>query len=206
LKEITTLIKQLIHTAIIEPSHIIFEGLANILLKSEHHFQLYKLENIDELEQRGFKDHIDVVILNPAQIQFNNRVFFQIKRAHAKIKWIGLIYSYFDKDILTQFDSTINITDTPEIIAGILNKQTQLLPNSYVTTSSEQITERETDVLIHLVHGLSNKEIADKLNISIHTVVSHRKNIIQKTGIKSQAGLTIYAITNKIITLDSFTE
>ena len=62
------------------------------------------------------------------------------------------------------------------------------------------------DVLIHLVHGLSNKEIADKLNISIHTVVSHRKNIIQKTGIKSQAGLTIYAISKKIISIDSFSD
>jgi DNA-binding CsgD family transcriptional regulator len=62
------------------------------------------------------------------------------------------------------------------------------------------------EVLIQLVHGLSNKEIADKLNISIHTVVSHRKNIIQKTGIKSQAGLTIYAISNKIVSLDSYTE
>jgi DNA-binding CsgD family transcriptional regulator len=59
-------------------------------------------------------------------------------------------------------------------------------------------------VLKLLVQGSSNKEIADKLNISIHTVVSHRKNIIQKTGIKSQAGLTIYAISNKIISLDSF--
>lgn len=200
------MVKKLIHTAIIEPSHIIFEGLANILLKSEHHFQLYKLENIDELEHRGIIDPIDLVILNPAQIQFNTRAFMQIKRAYIQIKWIGLIYSYFDKEILTQFDSIINISDTPEIIAGVLNKLTQLSPNNFETPAGEQITERETDVLIHLVHGLSNKEIADKLNISIHTVVSHRKNIIQKTGIKSQAGLTIYAITNKIITLDSFTE
>jgi DNA-binding NarL/FixJ family response regulator len=74
------------------------------------------------------------------------------------------------------------------------------------TTISEQITERETDVLKLLVKGLSNKEIADKLNISIHTVISHRKNIIQKTGIKSQAGLTIYAISNKIVSLDSVSE
>ncbi|HCE59175.1 MAG TPA: DNA-binding response regulator, partial [Prolixibacteraceae bacterium] len=49
----------------------------------------------------------------------------------------------------------------------------------------------------------SNKEIADVLNISIHTVMSHRKNIMQKTGIKSQAGLTVYALTNNILNVDS---
>ena len=53
-------------------------------------------------------------------------------------------------------------------------------------SSQEPLSERETEVLEQLVNGLSNKEIADKLNISIHTVISHRKNITQKTGIKSQ--------------------
>ena len=52
-----------------------------------------------------------------------------------------------------------------------------------------------------LVQGNMNKEIADKLNISVHTVISHRKNITQKTGIKTQSGLTIYALSNKIINL-----
>ncbi|HPH16806.1 MAG TPA: helix-turn-helix transcriptional regulator, partial [Bacteroidales bacterium] len=62
---------------------------------------------------------------------------------------------------------------------------------------------REIQVLTELVKGLSNKEIADVLCISTHTVISHRKNIVQKTGIKSQAGLTIYALSNSIISLDS---
>ena len=44
-----------------------------------------------------------------------------------------------------------------------------------------------------------NKEIADKLNVSVHTVISHRKNITRKTGIKSVAGLTIYAMVNNLI-------
>jgi DNA-binding CsgD family transcriptional regulator len=47
-----------------------------------------------------------------------------------------------------------------------------------------------------------NKEIADQLHISVHTVVRHRKNITQKTGIRSQSGLTIYAISKKIIHLE----
>jgi DNA-binding NarL/FixJ family response regulator len=161
---------------------------------------------MEELEHPGLKDKIDIILLNPAHIQNNNRHFIQLKLSHPQFKWAGLIYSYFDKDTLSVFDSLIYITDAPDTIINTIYKQVQVAAQGSENASSEQITEREMEVLIQLVHGLSNKEIADKLNISIHTVVSHRKNIIQKTGIKSQAGLTIYAISNKIISLDSYTE
>lgn len=66
----------------------------------------------------------------------------------------------------------------------------------------EALSERELDVLIQVVKGLSNKEIADVLCISTHTVITHRKNITRKLNIHSTAGLTIYAIVNKLINLD----
>lgn len=68
---------------------------------------------------------------------------------------------------------------------------------------SEELSEREKDVLIQVAKGLSNKEIADVLCISTHTVISHRKNITRKLNIHSTAGLTIYAIVNKLVDLDS---
>lgn len=64
---------------------------------------------------------------------------------------------------------------------------------------TEELSEREQDVLIELVKGLSNKEIADVLCISTHTVISHRKNIARKLNIHSTAGLTIYAIVHKLV-------
>ena len=51
--------------------------------------------------------------------------------------------------------------------------------------------------------GLLNKEIADQNNISVYTVISHRKNITRKTGIKSVAGLTVYALLNGLIDINS---
>jgi len=68
---------------------------------------------------------------------------------------------------------------------------------------NEELSEREKDVLIQVVKGLSNKEIADVLCISTHTVISHRKNITRKLKIHSTAGLTIYAIVNKLVDLKS---
>ncbi|HHN47436.1 MAG TPA: LuxR family transcriptional regulator [Bacteroidales bacterium] len=56
---------------------------------------------------------------------------------------------------------------------------------------------------LQMLIGLSNKEVANHLNISIHTVINHRKNIMEKTGIRSLPGLTIYAFSPKIAPLDT---
>lgn len=68
---------------------------------------------------------------------------------------------------------------------------------------TEELSDRERDVLIQVVRGLSNKEIADVLCISQHTVVSHRKHITRKLNIHSTAGLTIFAIVNKLVDINS---
>lgn len=72
-----------------------------------------------------------------------------------------------------------------------------------VKPKTEELSDRERDVLIQVVRGLSNKEIADVLCISTNTVISHRKKITHKLDIHSTAGLTIYAIVNKLIDLNS---
>jgi len=64
---------------------------------------------------------------------------------------------------------------------------------------STDLSDREREVLHLIAKGYSHKEISDELFISIHTVVTHRKNISQKLGIKSASGLTVYAILNNLI-------
>ncbi len=64
------------------------------------------------------------------------------------------------------------------------------------------LSAREIDVLVQITKGLINKEIADKLNISLTTVITHRKNITDKLGIKSVSGLTIYAVMNGYVEAD----
>ena len=67
------------------------------------------------------------------------------------------------------------------------------------------LSDRETEVLKEIAVGLSNKEIAEKLYISKNTVITHRKNITEKLGIKTISGLTIYALLNKIIVSNDVT-
>ena len=69
--------------------------------------------------------------------------------------------------------------------------------------SGEALSDREKDVIIGVVQGLLNKEIADRLCISVNTVITHRRNIAKKLQIHSPAGLTIYAIVNGLVDISS---
>lgn len=70
------------------------------------------------------------------------------------------------------------------------------------TEEDNTLSSREKEVLLCVAKGMINKEIADVLNISIHTVITHRKNITQKTGIKTVAGLTVYALLNNLMEIN----
>jgi len=85
-----------------------------------------------------------------------------------------------------------------EIIKSFLSEQTK--------DTDTELTRREIEVLQLVTKGHSNKEIADQLFVSIHTIISHRKNISEKTGIKSASGLTMYAILKKIIDMNEINQ
>ena len=79
------------------------------------------------------------------------------------------------------------------------NQETQPVTES---VNDEQLSEREKEIVVCVAKGLSNKEIADNLCLSINTVTTHRRNIARKLNIHSPAGITIYAIMNKLVTLN----
>jgi DNA-binding NarL/FixJ family response regulator len=64
------------------------------------------------------------------------------------------------------------------------------------------LSDREAEVMVLIVRGYINKEIADKLNIGLTTVISHRKNIMTKLGLRSVSALTIYAVMHGYIDID----
>lgn len=186
---------------IIEPSFIVSEGLSTVIQLNLKSSIITQIQSFEQASTSLSKDNIDLIFINPLEIQNRTKEFNGLKKIHPNIKWIGIIYSLVDKNILSLFDETITITDTSTDLSEKFSRLISI--EKLEIYQNETLSEREIDVLIQLVNGLSNKEIADKLNISIHTVISHRKNITQKTGIKSQSGLTIYAISNRIISLDN---
>ncbi len=184
----------------IEPSKILYEGLIASISKSEYNYSFYNFDSFDEIEIYYLKKEISIVLINPGLVQNRLNDFAKIKKQYPKILWIGIIYSFFDNSILKLFDDTFLITDEVSIIIKKINK---LCSNNIGNNHEDgQLSEREIEVLHFIAKGLSNKETADKLNISIHTVNTHRKNIMEKTGIRSLAGLTIYAVSKGIISID----
>jgi DNA-binding CsgD family transcriptional regulator len=111
---------------------------------------------------------------------------------------IALVTVYTDESTLKGFDGIVGINDSKLKIINKLNQIAQSTDKNEKPDDVE-LSKREIDVLVAVAKGLMNKEIADQMNISIHTVISHRKNITRKTGIKSVSGLTVYALLNNLI-------
>lgn len=198
---------KVINIVIVETSEIIYEGIFSILTNTGQLYSIHTADNLCELEQLQIRTKAEIILINPLLIQNQIKLFQSLKKEMHGVYWIGIIYSLIDSQLLSVLDDTININDSPNKIISLLQKFliSKNQPDNQ-NRPQETLSERETDVLKLLVTGNANKEIADKLNISTHTVISHRKNISQKTGIKSVSGLTIYAVVNNIITIDSYNE
>ena len=138
-----------------------------------------------------------------AQIYFEHTAFFLERRPRAIVLAGG--------ENLPQLSGvpTLNIYQSEkDLVKSILRMHEHghhggKHPQGEPTVNSHDLSAREIEVLKLITKGLINKEIAEKLNISLTTVISHRKNITEKLGIKSVAGLTIYAVMNGYIEADS---
>ena len=185
---------------IVEQSPIVSAVLASYFNDINQINIVSQLDRIDRLEEKLAAYNPDILIINPLLIAYDfNEHFMKICRDFSNVIPIALLSSYIDANILKQFKDVIEINDSKQkVISKIFyllsdNKSSQEKPESV------ELSNRETDVLIALVKGMTNKEISDKLFISIHTVITHRKNIIRKTGIKSVSGLTVYALLNNLV-------
>ena len=177
---------------IVEPSEVIIEGLKSIL-DNQVRFRLLEPEmNVDQLDERVVAARPDIMLINPTLVGQVARL-----RGERPMAIVALVYQYVEHDVLKQYDAVVDIRDSR---ATIIETLAQVSPGEGESSkSSYELTKRETAVLVQLAQVKTNKEIADALNVSVHTVISHRKNITHKTGIKSVAGLTVYAMLNNLI-------
>ena len=178
---------------IVEPSEMIVAGLS-AMLKNLNYRVLEPRRTVDGLSGDLAVLRPDVMIINPTLCP--NLAQVLDKRP---IRVAALVYQYVEQSVLRQYDAVIDVRDQANIIEGKLVELCSTPQAEVRNTASHDLTKRETAVLVEVAKGLTNKEIADTLNLSVHTIISHRKNIMHKTGIKSVAGLTVYAMLNNLI-------
>lgn len=133
-----------------------------------------------------------------------NRSFF----IENKRKTIVLTLSMDNSSQMADFHSLcINVPER-QLVRSLLalvqhaHGQGQHLPPMPKVLERKILSDRELEVMSLIVQGFINKEIAEKLNISLATVVTHRKNIMDKLGMKSVSALTIYAVTHGYVDIN----
>ena len=149
-------------------------------------------------------NNFDIIIINPAVIDYNERydirsIFYSEEN---KTTIVALTNTSFDEKVLRQYDECIGIYDSADRIFQKLHNA--IKESKENNNEVYELSTRERDILIAVAKGKTNKEIADEFNISIYTVISHRRNISQKLGINSIPGLTVYAIMNKLVDMSDF--
>lgn len=183
---------------IVEPSEVIVAGLTDTLQHAD--VKILQPETTDEnLMQRLDMLKPDILIINPTLNDNVNEL-----RKGRRMVIVALLYQYVKQSRLKYFDAVIDIRDSRQSILQMVRElSTKTMADDNATIASHELTRRETAVLVEVAKGLSNKEIASRLNVSIFTVTTHRKNIVRKTGIKSVAGLTVYALIHNLIDEDT---
>lgn len=188
--------------AIAETSVIIRSGLALVLKR----IQGMKILPIEVVSPESLSDCMrlhkpDILIINPSFPGFFDIRKFKEETQDLSIKCVALLCSVGDNSLLRNYDETFSLYDDPEVLKEKLNKLLNVTEQEEEGTGQDVLSSREKEIITCVVKGMTNKEIADSLFLSAHTVITHRRNIARKLQIHSPAGLTIYAIVNKLVEL-----
>ncbi len=185
---------------LIEPSEIVAAGIASIIERQPEFIIEHTLSNPDYLSSNTTAD---IIIINPGVIDYNDRLDIRSYFSGTDAAIVALTHSNYEESVLRQYDECIGIYDNaPRIVQKLKNALEQNAQNP--KNELNELSARERDILAAVAKGKTNKEIADEFNISIYTVISHRRNISQKLGINSIPGLTVYAIMNKLVDMSDF--
>lgn len=185
---------------VIEPSTIICAGIKSLLTPYTEFEVNHTFADLAHFIERISITPADIVLMNPSQLDYQKRMNLKSVLPVAPGTLVfALLYGYAETEVLKQYNGTIEITDDAAAIVRKLKQVIESNQETTDTTDNYELSDREREILASVARGMTNKEIADTHNISIHTVISHRKNISRKTGIKTVAGLTVYALLNNLI-------
>lgn len=192
--------------AVIEPSYLVAVGIRNLLESMVPFAEVLVFETFQEFEEiySGQKGQIHFVhCFVDGKILFEKSFFF----SSIGMVVIGLVNGMRDGSALVRsgFRCIDVSSDRQSLLRALLSVHDSGHSGGHkaeVRPKESVLSEREAEVLRFIAKGMINKEIADVLNIGVTTVVTHRKNITEKLGMKSVPSLTVYAVLNGYVGID----
>lgn len=190
------------HVAIIDPNTLAVLGLKQILQNVLPIMTVDTFGSMSEFEANHPEQYFHYFV--SMNIVLENRQFFTEHRRQT----IVLTLSLDGGSQLSEFHSICINVPEKELVRSLLMLQQHAHPNGKNLPPMPQIlqqkilSDREIEVMSLIVQGYINKEIADRLNIGLSTVITHRKNIMDKLGMKSVSALTIYAVMHGYVDIN----
>jgi DNA-binding NarL/FixJ family response regulator len=188
--------------AIIDSNTLSLLGLKQLLLNVLPIMTIDTYGSFAELESNDSEQYFHYFV--SMNIVISNRTFFSKHRR----KTIVLTLSLNDTSQLSEFHSLCINQPEQQLVRSLLmleqhaHAEGRNLPPMPRVLQQKILSDREIEVMALIVQGYINKEIADQLNISLSTVITHRKNIMDKLGMKSVSALTIYAVMHGYVDIN----
>ena len=187
------------------PSDIVARGLEGILVDSGEFVVEDILKDLSRQAEARLKlIDPDLVIIDPSVLDFKSRKDGRSRLADICDSIVVAISGPgLTEEAIRQYDGSVSLYDNREDVLRKIRSSMESTQSEPMVSDGGELSSREKEILVCVAKGMLNKEIADKLNLSIYTVITHRKNITRKTGIKTVAGLTVYALLNGLIDMSS---
>lgn len=184
-------------------SFLVRKGLEVILNKNQSNLMIKEAENAAMLQEILTHFAPELLVIDEPVFNAASQVFVNNTSLLEKTILIKPFTSESDQENVKEI---IYLNEEKSSVIEKLEQFYRFTSIQHQHGDHAELSEREKTILKFVSRGMTNKEIADNLFLSVHTVITHRKNISNKLGIKSVSGLTVYAIVNNIITIDEISD
>lgn len=187
---------------IAEPSTIICNGLETMLKHLPGlRVQIIEITSIESLTEDLRTHRPDILLINPSIPGHFTAPHLKEMTGCTEMKILAIVYSAIDQSLLRHYDDQISIFDSADELKLKLERLHAKPADDAESDEQQTLSVREKEIVVCVVKGMTNREIADRLFLSTHTVITHRRNIARKLQVHSASALTVYAIVNKLVEL-----
>lgn len=185
--------------AVVTPSDLVLSGLTSALSRLGGLNATILHVQPGDIVALVNERKVSAIIVDAICAPWSTMEHLHLENEQSSTSFILFIATQLPAELTRNYDAVISLYDSQEVIRKTV---TTAIRSTRENDSSNVLTPRERQIVISVAKGMSNKEVAAEMGLSVNTVMTHRRNIAAKLHIHSPAGLTIYALAGKLISID----